>query len=110
MKSHCKATSYTCQIKKCLSNGCFVCSHLQPIRLEKDVVNSMSFLLDPMLDASQEHYQKFQDIFGIATTEKYQPSINFCSEASAVDKKNKDLLELFNNHLLFMCKTKVRIH
>ena len=47
--SHCRATLYTFQIRKCLSENCFICSTLQPIPLEKDTSDSMGFLPDPML-------------------------------------------------------------
>ena len=53
--SHCRATLYTFQIRKCLPEDCFICSMLQPIRLEKNIFDSMGYLLDPLLDISKEH-------------------------------------------------------
>ena len=47
--SHWRATLYTFQIRKCLSEDCFICSTLQPSPLEKDTFDSMGFLPDPML-------------------------------------------------------------
>ena len=68
--SHCRATLYTFQLRKCLSEDCFIYSTLQPIRLEKDTFDSMGFLPDPMLYISKEHYQDFKDIFKKETTER----------------------------------------
>ena len=67
--SYCSATLYTFQIK-CLPEDCFICSTLQPIRLEKDTFDLMGLLLDPMLDISKGHYQDFKDIFKKETTER----------------------------------------
>ena len=60
---HCRATLYTFQMRKCLSEDCFICSTLQPIRLKKDTFDSMGFLPDPMLHISNNHDQDFKDIF-----------------------------------------------
>ena len=89
--SHCRTTLHTFQIRKCLSEDCFICSTLQPIRLEKDTSDLMGYLPDPMLDISKEH-QDFEDIFKKETTERDRPSLRFSMDVTKTDKSNKSLL------------------
>ena len=89
--SQCRSTLYTFQIRKCLSEDCFIGSMLQPIRLEKNIFDSMGYLLDPLLDISKEHYQDFKDIFKKETRERDRPSLRFSLEVTKTEKSNKSL-------------------
>lgn len=55
LEKHSKQTHYTFQLKKCTSDSCNVCV-LSPVRLPAEVFSTLSFLPDPMLDPSGEHY------------------------------------------------------
>ncbi|XP_035678681.1 uncharacterized protein LOC118417277 [Branchiostoma floridae] len=74
LKNHTKQTHYTFQVKKCTEPGCFVCN-LCPPRLPADVFETVSFLPDPTLDVSREHYKKFAEVYGSCTTEEDRPSL-----------------------------------
>ena len=59
LEKHCKSTCYGFQIKKCRDSNCPFCSCLQPIRLPEEIFDQLSFLPNPVLDSSKEHYKQF---------------------------------------------------
>ena len=64
LKTHCHASHYVFQIKKCSDATCFYCLE-HPVRLPDDVFSSLTLLPLPLLDKStKEHYQKFTDLYG----------------------------------------------
>ena len=92
ISSHCYSTTYTFQIKKCLEESCYLCSLFQPPRLEPEVFKSLSFIPNPMLDHTQEHYKSFQELSGTETSEKDRPSLLLKPVISEADQNNKSLL------------------
>ena len=64
LKTHCHASQYVFQIKKCSNATCFYCLE-HPVRLPDDVFSSLMFLPLPLLDKNtKDHYQKFTDLYG----------------------------------------------
>ena len=51
-----------------------------------------SFLPDPLLDNSKEHYKDFHESYGKETTENDHPSLKFPLLSTETDKVNKELL------------------
>ena len=90
MQNHCKSTHYGFQISKCKNEACNLCSI--PTCLSPDIFDSLSFLPDPLLDETKDHFQSFEKLFGTKTTKKDQPSLKFGFKASEIDKANKELL------------------
>ena len=64
LKTHCHCSHYVFQIKKCENPSCFYCLE-HPIRLPHEDFSKFSFLLLPLLDPSNEHYQKFDMVYDI---------------------------------------------
>lgn len=93
MKTHCHASNYVFQIKKCTNLSCHYCQE-HPIRLPGDIFETLSFLPLPLLDSSKEHYQKFDNIYGGLPSDIDRPSrVPVPSEESKeVDKRNRSLL------------------
>ena len=93
MKSHCKCSQYMFQIKKCTDTSCFYCVQ-HPVRLQKEVFDSLKYLPLPLLDNTKEHYQKFCDLYGQDPSDKDRPSHipGPSEEAKQVDKGRKSLL------------------
>ena len=92
MKTHCKATCYSFQVKKCSLEECFYCTVIQPPRLSPEIFSKLCFLPDPMLDASKEHFRSFSEVYGKETSEKDRPSLNTDKLSSETDVINKSLL------------------
>ena len=88
---HCIATSYTFQIRKCKTSTCRYCSE-HPVRLNEDVFDSLQFIPAPLLDASREHFQTFEQVYGSTVTEKDRPSLKYSLELIDEDKLHKDVL------------------
>ena len=86
MQNHCKSTHYGFQIRKYKDEACNLCNIFQPICLSPDILDSLSFLPDPLLDETKNYFQSFEKLFGTKTTEKDQPSLKFGLEASEIDK------------------------
>ena len=103
IETHCKSSCYAFQIKKCRDDTCPFCSVLQPIRLPAEIFNQLSFLPDPELDISKEHYKTFNTLYGTETTEKDQPSLHFSLQATEKDKNNKELLVSERVHDVIKC-------
>lgn len=71
---HCQERHYSFQVKKCGHDHCRfgVC---QPPRLSQDVFDSLSWLPDPIPDTgSADHYTRYADLKGVATTDQHRPS------------------------------------
>lgn len=62
-EKHRHASHYVYQIKKCIDESCYYCAQ-HPDRLSPQVFQERSFLPLPLLDATKEHYRKFDDLFG----------------------------------------------
>ena len=101
--SNCRAALYTFQVRKCLSEHCFICSLLQPIWLKKDTFDSMGFLPDPMPDIPKEHYQAFKYIFKKETMERDWLSLRFSLEVTETEKSNKNLLVVAKVRATIIC-------
>ena len=65
LEKHCKQSHYVFQIRKCGDAMCCI-----PPKVE-----SISWLPDPVLDISGEHYVSFKDLVGKDTTEKDRQSL-----------------------------------
>ena len=64
LETHCHASQYVFQIKKCSDATCLYCLE-HSVCLPDDVFSSLMFLPLPLLDKStKEHYQKFTDLYG----------------------------------------------
>lgn len=66
--SHC--SSYAFQIKKCTEPTCIQ----HPVRLPPEQFSELNHLPLPLLDASKEHFLKFEEVFGKPLSSKDQPS------------------------------------
>lgn len=91
VSEHCKATTYTYQIRKCMNVSCNYCS-LHPIRLPAEVFGDISFIPAPLLDFTKEHYMKFCEAYGKTVTEKDRPSLKFSLELVEEDNLHRDVL------------------
>ena len=80
----CHFRHYVFSIKKCGSSNCSICC---PPRLPPEVFAKIHHLPDPHKDASREHYQSFDDLYGTMTSEKEHPSLT-----TADNKQNHGLL------------------
>lgn len=90
MSSHCKATHYTYQLKKCKSPTCWYCL-LNPPRLED--FNDLDFIPDPILTEDKQHYKSFEDVYRTETTDDDRPSLQTeANKKNPRDVINKDLL------------------
>ena len=87
--THCKATQYTFQIRKCLEEKCTYCQN-NPKSLPPDVSVDLHFLPCPML-SSGNSYKSFEEAYGTATTEKDRPSLGDCGDKTT-DEAFKQLL------------------
>ena len=89
MTTHCHAF----QVKKCTDSTCFYCQQ-HPLRLQPDQLSSLHFLPLPLLDATKEHYQKFEEVFGKPLSNSDQPSrvATPTEEQKETDKRRKSLL------------------
>ena len=67
----CQIRHYSFSIKKCGKQECNICL---PPRLQPDVFSTLAFLPDPV-PADDQHYKKFDDIYGTLTSEKHRPSL-----------------------------------
>lgn len=73
MKTHCKATHYAFQYKKC--SDPVMCQEVS-VCLQQSL-----FLPDPVLDDTKEHYLSFSEVYGKkTTTEKSRPSLISCAD------------------------------
>ena len=63
MDHHCNISQYVFQVKKCKDESCFYCTGY-PIRMPKDVFDSLSFLPLPRLNSIKSHYRPFSEIYG----------------------------------------------
>ena len=88
IKSHCHASHYAFQIKKCTSEECLYCSE-HPIAMPKDDFEKLSFVPLPLLNEKKEHYQPFSELYGTIPQDK-RPSLNE-SEGQDIDRLNKQL-------------------
>ena len=80
------------QIKNCSNPGCVIYCCLQIVRLPMEPLIICSFLPDPLLDNSKEHYKDFHESYGKETTENDHPSLKFPLLSTETDKVNKELL------------------
>ena len=93
VSTHCHASQYMFQIKKCNSSECeYCCEH--PVRLSPEVFETLSFLPLPLLDSTKEHYQKFDVLYGQRPSDKDRPTRVPApsEEAKEVDKTRRSLL------------------
>ena len=75
LKSHCHASQYAFQIKKCSDASCFYCLE-HPVRLPDSVFSTLTFLPLPLLEKStNEHYQKYSDLYGQVPSEVGRTSL-----------------------------------
>ena len=94
LKSHCHASQYAFQIKKCSDASCFYCLE-HPVRLPDSVFSTLTFLPLPLLEKStNEHYQKYSDLYGQVPSEVGRPSLvpTPSEESKQLDKGRKSLL------------------
>ena len=92
MTTHCHASNYAFQVKKCTDSTCFYCQQ-NPLRLQPDQFSSLHFLSLPLLDATKEHYQKFEEVFGKPLSNSDQSSrvATPTEEQKETDKRRKSL-------------------
>ena len=90
MDSHCHATHYGFQVKKCNKSDCTFCSVLHRNRLEDEMFDTLKFLPEPILDQSK--HKNFDELYGTVTSEKDHPSLKYGLKANEANKKNKELL------------------
>ena len=76
----CHIRQYSFSIKKCGKQDCSIC---RTPRLPQDVFSTLAFLPDPVPDPdNEEHYKKFDDLYGTHTSEKHRPSLKDGSKQS----------------------------
>lgn len=93
MKSHCHASAYAFQIKKCSDATCFYCMQHLP-RLLPEEFERLHFLPLPLLDTSEQHYLKFEELYGKQPSNSDQPSkvATPSEESKKNDKARKSVL------------------
>ena len=92
----CICRHYSFQIKKCGSETCDIC---KPVRLPKEVFDSLQVLPDPV-PGEDGHYKTLDDILGTETDESHRPSLQKTPKrrktlpfsASIQHMKNVDLM------------------
>ena len=67
VKNHCRERHYCFQIRKCADPACCLPTHLER--------SELTWLPDPVLDSSGEHYEKYAVVRDRETTEKDRPSL-----------------------------------
>ena len=73
LKHHCHSSRYVYQFKKCTDQDCYYCKE-HPIRLPPEVFRKLSLLPLLLLDASKEHYENFEKLYGQFPDERGRPS------------------------------------
>ena len=92
----CTCRHYSFQIKKCGSLTCTIC---KPVRLPKEVFDSLHVLPDPV-PGEDGHYKSFENLLGTKTDERHRPSLQRTPKrkktlpfsASVQHVKNVDLM------------------
>jgi hypothetical protein len=105
MKTHCILTRYLFQVKKCREESCLYCT-THPVRLPQDQFEQLNWLPLPLMDASKEHYKKFEELYGQLPSEVDRPSLSstsVCSEAKIMDRENKKLLVAAKVRAIITC-------
>ena len=93
MDAHCNSTHYLFQVKKCGKESCsYCCQH--PVRLPQSEFERLSFVPLPLLNATKDHYKKFEELYGKVPSEVDRPSLTptATSDAKEADKENRKLL------------------
>ena len=70
--------------------ACFYCNQ-HPIRLPKEQFLELNYLSLPLLDASKEHYLKFEDVFGKSISDADQPSLVAVPSEEQTDRDRKSV-------------------
>ena len=94
MKTHCNSARYLFQIKKCGKDTCSYCT-THPVQLHQSEFDKLKFIPLPLINATKDHYKKFDELYGQPPSEVDRPSLSsgsVPSEAKAVDRENKKLL------------------
>ena len=94
LSEHSYSANYSFQLKKCSSLTCFYCNMSDKPRLPQDIFSSLSWLPLHLLDATKEHYQAFDSVYGKPVSSQDQPSLQSKfddSEAAAADEAHKTL-------------------
>ena len=99
LKHHCHSSHYVYQLKKCTNQDCYYCKE-HPIRLPPEVFSKLCFLPLPLFDASKEHYEKFEKLYGQFPDERGRPSY---VPVPSEEAKEKD-----KSHRGIIVKAKVR--
>ena len=71
MKHCCRIRHYSFQVKKCGKPSCSLCKQ---VRMDPEQFKTLHFLPDP-IPGDDDHYKKFVDVYGSATTEEHRPSL-----------------------------------
>ena len=90
------------QIRKCGKECCAYCK-LHPVRVPADVFEGLHFIPAPLLDSSEEHFTKFDDVYGKPVTEKDMPSLKFSLELIEEDKLHKSALNTQSVRAVIKC-------
>ena len=91
LKNHAHCSHYVFQIKKCEDSSCFYCLE-HPIWLPREDFSKLSFLPLPLIDATKEHYQKFDMVYGTLPSEDRPSYVATPSQESKDNDKNSSLL------------------
>ena len=68
--------------------NCVFCAK-QLARLPQELFEGLTFLPEPLLDSSKNHYREFNELYRTETSERDRPSLKYCLEANVNDKENK---------------------
>lgn len=85
IEKHCKISHYSFQIRKCTDEKCCL-----PTVLPRE---KLSWLPDPVLDDSKEHFKKYCDVNGTETTDSDRPSLKVAKKKTEKQPKAKPISE-----------------
>ena len=89
--SHCHATRYGFQVKKCNKSVTF-CSVLHSNRLEDQIIDTLKFLPETILDQSKQHCKNFVELYGTVPMKKVVLHSSMASKQARLIKKTSFLL------------------
>ncbi|KAK3092075.1 hypothetical protein FSP39_024978 [Pinctada imbricata] len=98
IKIHGRSTQYSFQLKKCTDDSnCSYCQ-INPVRMDKETFQSLSFLPCPVPDKDQQnHYQTFDQVYGNEVDDSHRPSRNssgcFPDELEEQDRQHRDIFK-----------------
>ena len=109
MDAHCHMSQYVFQVKKCNDESCVYCTG-HPIRMPKEVFDSVRFLPLPRLDGTKKHYRPFSELFGEEPSDVDRPSRVPDNDGAQADKENTQLFRNTRVRRVVACRNCLKPH